>query len=100
MSAMSWMTLRRAWAAVMALAAIATAVASPTRPNVTLMSGMLLLCWHMAFVPAPPLRTPLRDVYAQARMGQFRTSTTAKLVNIAGMVLVAAGIYGNMMAGW
>jgi hypothetical protein len=79
--------------------AINLAALSPTRPNVMVMLGMLLTCWNLAFTPGAPIGLRLVEVYAMAKRGELRTSTTSKLVALAGMVLLVAGIYGNILAG-
>lgn len=50
----------------------------------------------LAFTPGPRVGDSVRGVYAQARAGRFRTSTTAKLVALAATVLFIAGIYLNL----
>ncbi|UPG88128.1 hypothetical protein L2Y96_11935 [Luteibacter aegosomaticola] len=76
------------------------AAVAPTRPNVMVMLGMLLMCWNLAFTPGAPIGLRLVEVYAMAKRGELRTSLTSKLVVLAGMVLVVAGVYGNIMAGF
>ncbi|WP_256470211.1 hypothetical protein [Luteibacter flocculans] len=39
----------------------------------------------------------MRGIYAGAREGSYRTSTTSKLVTAAAILLFLAGIYMNVM---
>ncbi|MET0256469.1 MAG: hypothetical protein ABW193_11755 [Luteibacter sp.] len=94
------MTPWRICAALIALSLITMAVLLPDDPNLLLMAGGLLLCWHMAFVEGPTVRRTLGDTYRGARHGGLRTSTTAKLVSLAGIVLVLAGTYERYSTGW
>jgi hypothetical protein len=81
---------------VFAVGGVVYALMRPTPANFLIMASMLLLAWHMAVTPGPPARTPVRSVYAQARAGFYRTSTTAKLVSLAATVLFVAGICLNV----
>ncbi len=84
---------RRLGAALGASLSIFVAIMIPTTGNLWSMCGMLLLCWNIAFTPGPSIATPLGEVYERARAGSFRTSTTSKLVSLAGMLLIVVGTY-------
>ncbi|WP_157006156.1 hypothetical protein [Luteibacter yeojuensis] len=86
-------TWRSIFAFYLAMIAIADIIASPTRPHLLMMSGGLLLAWHMAFVPGMPLRAAVRDIPQRMLAGQFRTSVLERAVAAAGLVLIAVGAW-------
>jgi hypothetical protein len=93
-------TWRSIFAFYLAMMAIADVIASPTRPHFLMMSGGLLLAWHMAFVPGLPLRLTVKDIHERVLTGQFRTTALEKCVALAGMVLIAVGTWQQIMSGW
>jgi hypothetical protein len=84
------------WALIFAVGGVGYAFWRPTPANFVLMASMLLLAWNMAFTPGPSLRNSMRNVYARARGGTYRTSMTAKLVTMTAVTLFVAGIYLNL----
>jgi len=85
------------WALVFSVGGVGYALWRPAPANFLLMASMLLLAWNMAFTPGPPVRSTMRGIYAGAREGSYRTSTTSKLVTAAAILLFLAGIYMNVM---
>jgi hypothetical protein len=56
------------------------------------MAAVLLLAWHIAFIPGPSLRTPLREVHRMALEG-WRTPWWSKLLTLLAITLLVAGTY-------
>jgi hypothetical protein len=83
---------RKAAAAVLAILVVSEAVLKDTISSRLEMCSMLLIAWIMAFVPSPPLRTPLRDVYKLARAG-WRTPWYSKIMALAAFALLVVGQY-------
>lgn len=76
---------------------IALTIIQPSPPNLLIMCSMLLQAWNLAFTPSPSSRTPLGEIYRQSLAGAYRTSMTSKLVTLASILLLVAGMYGNIM---
>jgi hypothetical protein len=83
---------RKVVAGVFAIAAVSDAVLKGTVSSRLAMCSMLLIAWTVAFVPAPPLRTPLRDIYKLARSG-WRTPWYSKLMTLVAFVLLVISQY-------
>jgi hypothetical protein len=83
---------RKVAAALLALMGVSDALLKGTFSSRLAMCSMLLIAWTLAFVPAPPLRTPLRDVYKLARAG-WRTPWYSKLMTLVAIVLLVVSQY-------
>ncbi|MGN6280667.1 hypothetical protein [Frateuria sp.] len=82
---------KRLFALLLAVMAIFLASAIRTGAQYLISCASLLFAWHLAFIPAPPLKTPLGDVYDASLRG-WRTPMTGKLVSLLGIVLLVTGI--------
>jgi hypothetical protein len=83
---------QKAVAAAAAILAIGVACLDGKLSSRLNMCALLLLSWNLAFIPGPPLRTPLREVHQMARRG-WRTPLSGKLVTALAIVLLGAGTY-------
>jgi hypothetical protein len=85
------MPWRFAWAVLLAVLGILTLVQAPSASHAMQLGAMLLMAWHVAFVPGPSLRQRPRDIYEGYRSGRHAPGNgTARLVALASMLLFAA----------
>lgn len=82
---------RRSFAAISAAFAIFELMQGPLSARF-FAAGLLMIAWDFAFVPSPPMNTPLRDVYAMARKG-WRMPWTSKILMAGSWVCWITSVY-------
>lgn len=78
---------RRVFASGLAALAVVNAVLMPDTAHLFAMCSGLCSAWVLAFVPMPPIGTPLGRVRTWVRDGDWRLTATARVMIVLAIVL-------------
>jgi hypothetical protein len=78
---------RRVFAGVLAVLALVNAVVMPDTAHLFAMCSGLCSAWVLAFVPMPPLGTPLERVRAWIRDGHWQLPISARLMVLMAIIM-------------